>query len=565
MTLYQQFIEDVTTGKQLSNEYVKLAIKRHLNDLESAKTAKYPYYFDAEAADRVIVFIKMLRHTDGEYYGQRFNLQPFQAFIVASLFGWKKKKNHKRRFRKAYVEIARKNGKSELAGAIAAWCLIKDEEFGGEIYTFANSKDQSKVVFKIAEEMIRQLIEESPKAKELINMSRDNLSILSTRCKMEPLAADSKLLDGRRPHVGIGDECHEFRDGKLVKVIETGMRSRLQSLLFLITTAGFNMYGFCYDFRKVCISILRGQQKNEMIFSIIFTLDIDDDWHDRKVWIKSNPNIGNAPYWDAMDEAYTMAITEGTTAEIEFLTKNLNVWTTTSQTYINHKIWMASCTSEFKESDLYGRPCWMGLDMSRTKDITAMILLFPPWDDDEEFKILCRFHCPEDGIIKRSKSDGVNYTQWVTDGYLNSIPGPTIDDDVIFNSIMEDNKHFQINVIEYDPRFAHQLVSKLEASGIKCSAFRQSSTEFTSPIQQIEAIVLKQLLNHNNNPILAWMNSNVLLKRYPNGGLMFDKERSTERIDGMPALAMALGGYLTDKEDHGPSKYESEGFTVISV
>lgn len=197
-TLYDKFIYDVSTGRLLSCEYVKLSVQRHIKDLKKSHSDDYPFYFSRDRADHAIKFIKKCRHTDGEYYGKRFNLQPFQAFIVAMLFGWLKKSNDKRRFQKAYIEMPRKNGKSELAAAIAFYMLVKDGERGAEVYTFANSKEQAKVVFNIVAEMARQMISESPRAKELINLNYYNINVPAFNSKLEALAADSKLLDGRR-------------------------------------------------------------------------------------------------------------------------------------------------------------------------------------------------------------------------------------------------------------------------------------------------------------------------------------------------------------------------------
>lgn len=555
MKLYEEYIRGVQDGSIIVGRLTRLAVQRHVNDLKKQHDKDYPFYFSTKEADRVITFIKRLKHTGGEWFGKPFNLKPWQAFALACIFGWLKKADNTRRFKKAYIEVARKNGKSELYGAIANYMLLMDGKRGHEVYTAANSRDQAKVVFSIAELMAKNLVKESKKAGKLLGFNHLNVNIKDYKAFMEPLASDSRLLDGRRPLCAVFDEVHEFKDDKLIKVIETGMGSYRDALSLLITTAGFNMYGPCYQFRQICVNILEGIADNPYIWANIYTIDEGDNWQDEKIWQKSNPNLGASPYLSYLQEMFEIAKTVGGREEVEFKTKNLNVWTTTSETYISTEDWVKS-GKPFDPENLKGKKCFMGLDLSKNYDITALAAIFPPVYPDTDFKCLFWFWCPQEGIERRSTSDGVPYQRWVKEGLLTATPGKTIDEDFIHDKIIELRNVYDIQDIEYDRRFAYKLVDRLEQAGLPVTSAMQGYNFYTGPIMRLEKLVIDGDLSHNGNEIIQWMNSNVLLKRGSGGGLMIDKEKVTERIDGMSALLMALGGYLTVEPDNKLSVYE---------
>lgn len=563
ITKAQGYIDGVHSGEILSCEYVRLAVARHVNDLERSQDPDYPYYFCEETAELAIKFVSICRHTDGSWYGKKFNLKPFQCFLISQIYGWLRKSDDKRRYRKAYIEMPRKNGKSELMGALALKGLLKENEYGAQVYTFANSKDQARVVWDICQNMSEQMVDESPKAKKLINFSYYNISVKKTNSKLEPLAADSKLLDGRRPYIAIGDEIHEAKDFKLLKVLETGMGNREDPLLLLITTAGFNLYGPCYQFRKIGVDMLRGLQEIDELFCCIWSIDEGDDWEDPKTWRKANPNLGDSPKMDYMEAAYKMAKAEGAHAVVEFKTKNLNMWVSSAVEFIPDAAWRAS-DEKFTLTQFEGQPCWAGLDMSRSIDITALCMLFPVVEDGREvYKCIFKFWCPQDTIEKRTRTDQVPYLDWAEKGFITPIPGSVIDDAFVEAEIMALNDKYKINILEYDPRFAHGLIKNLEQNGLNVSKFTQNSTNYTGPIKDLEKGIIEKKFHFNHNPVIRWMNSNVLLKTFAGGGLMIDKDKSVDRIDGMSALLMAFGGFQTDAEDYRAHVYERRGVRFI--
>lgn len=554
-------MDSVTSGKLPSNRNIKLAVSRFSRDLKSCNKKNYPFYFDEDAADRAITFVKRLRHTKGEFANRQFDLQQYQAFILANIFGWKKKDNNKRRFTKVYTEIARKNGKSEFAAAIGIYLLYADNEQGAEIYTAATKKDQAKIVFNIIKSMVKKMKLESPKAKKTIGVHTNNIHVLSTESLVEPLPADSDKLDGLNPHGAIIDEYHSHKSSDLLEVIETGMGARLQPLLFIITTAGFNRYSPCFRLRKVCIDVLEDHKVDDTLFSMIFTLDEGDDWKQETSWIKSNPNLGNAPYLSYMQSQLTKAINEGADKEIQFKTKNLNIWTSTGSTWISADKWSANGQS-FDIKKLKGRRAYGGLDLSSVSDLSAFVLVFPPIDKDPTTYIVGRYYCPEEGAKKRSAKDGVPYLQWAKDKAIKMTPGNVIDYDYIKKDILDAAEDYDIIVVEFDRYNSSQIVIDLTEEGIAMDAFSQTYVHMNAPINQIEKMILNNEANHGGDVALAWMAGNVMIKLDANGNRKFDKAASTEKIDGMVALAMAVGGWMTE-EVIGPSVYESKGITKL--
>ena len=552
------------SGEKAVTKYTRLAVERHVNDLKKSEDdPDYPYYFDEKEADRAIEITELHRHTKGRRFaGKHFVLMPWQAFVKACVYGWKKRKNGFRKYTVVYLEIPRKNGKSTDRAVDASIGLIFDREPGAEIYTAATKRDQARIVFDIAHDMIEKLVEDIPDLKDIVTLQNHNVHIQSTKSKMQPVSSEAKTNDGTNPSMGFVDEYGAHKNDGVKKSLETGMVGRDQPLLWLFTTAYANMGGPCYQYRKGVMNVLDGMMEDEGTFGLICSADADDDWHDPKVWAKVNLGYPVQPTHEALERAYKAA-QYGAAAELHFKTKHLNIWMRNSIKYISDEIWQKNVGVIDMEA-LKGRKCWAGLDMSRVVDLTSLVLFFPKEKPNDKHVILMYNWCPEDTIEKRSNEESNDYLQWERDGLIYAIPGKVIKDEYVEAKIIELNKLYSLITLEYDPRYAHQLVSKLEVAGITCSAFSQSSREFTSPIKKLESLAIEEELNHGGNEILRWMNSNVELKTYPNDGLMFDKEKSIDKIDGMVALAQAIGGWETDKDDHGPSKYEDEDIVVFN-
>lgn len=565
MTLFSQFIYEVTNGILLSNSYVIKAVERHLADVERSKSKDYPYKFDEARAERAIGLVKIFKHTAGCVANQNFLLKPYQAFIVGSIFGWVRKDTGMRRFRRAYVEIARKGVKSELAAAIALIMLIFDNEHGAQVFSTATTSDQAKVVFDKAVSMIRKLITDSPRIKQTISVmgkTRPTRIIYPDKeSYMEAWSADTGNKDGYASHCAIVDEYHAHKNDAMIGVIESGSGFRLQPLLFIITTAGFDKQSACYKERNVAINILDGIYDNPTYFSIIFTLDFEDDWQDKSKWVKSNPQIGETPTWDFMESEYLKA-TEGASKEVNFKTKNLNVWTSSHSTWIKLEVYK-QVERVLNLEDFKGRQMVAGLDLAAVAggDITAYVLVFLPTETDSYVYVYPYLFVSEEKVKERKRSDGVDYLQWEREGHLVVIPGNTIDYNVVKKYILKSAEDFDCLNIAYDRWNSSQLVNDLIDEGLKLYKYGAGFNYMDTPVKEIEMMIKQQNIVIHENPALRWMFQNVTLKYDSEGKVKIDKDKSKDKVDGAVAMAMGIGVYLDASRN--TEKYTGDGPVLL--
>lgn len=531
----EKYIANIESGKLPACKWVKLAIKRHQEDLKEGH--KRGLHFDEDSADRIINFFKNLKFTKGKYAKQPFDLEPFQKFRYWVLFGWKRE-DGTRRFRKAYIEGARKFGKTEEGGALCNYMLIADGEYGAEIYTAATKRDQAKITFQAAKIMSEQLRRDSKKAHVRLGSSLNKIYDTETNSGIEPIASDSEKQDGLNPHLGIIDEYHAHRNSDLLEVIETGMGAREQPLLFVITTAGFNKQGPCFQLRKVITELLEGKKSDDSTFGIIYTLDDEDDWEDEKVWIKANPNIGRTPTWAYMRDQFIKAKNEGATKEVQFKTKNLNIWTDSSMAWINDKDWMLCDKGELP--DLTGKECFGGLDLASVSDFNSLSLNFPPQDGLDERCFLYFFWIPEE--TARKKSDKADYRQWIADGYVKKTEGNVIDHKVITHDILKLREKYNIQMIAFDRFLAyHGVVQDLQDEETSMIEFGQGFLSMSEPTKAFQKMIKGKEFNHGGNPVMRWMMGNIEIKIDPADNIKIDKGKSQEKVDGPVSSVMSIG------------------------
>jgi len=556
------YCDDVLAGRVISGELMKLAIKRHLTDLDLARNKKIDFVYSEKHAQHAIDFIKKMRHTAGIKARQLFDLQLNQAFQASVVFGWLGRHAESglmaRRFTRVYDEKARKGGKSEELAAIGNYLLLNDGEDGAEIYSAATKLKQAEIVFKRSKSMLRKFKSDYPGLSTYLEVSKSNIAFTFTDSLYEPLPSDSDKLDGLNPSAALIDEVHEHPDDSLIKVLETGMGSRVQPLLYMITTAGFNIYGAGYKIRQDNVKVLRGITNDDRSVAFIYSLDDGDDWHDERNWYKPNPNLGKAPFLTYLRDQYRKAVNDGGSSIIQFRTKNLNQWMTTGATWLSDEEWVRSDTYDAeREHRLRGRSCFIGMDLSTNFDLTVIIAIFPPNDEDDYVYVECAFICPEETIDEKSKTDRVNYALWSDESYIKATPGNVINYDYLVTTLADWRKKFNIIRLDYDTSFSYQLIPKIEALGIKCYPYGQNTRDMNPPIMAIERDVASQKLKHNMHPILRWNVSNVMLYVDSNGKKKFDKRKVVDRIDGCVALAMAYGGWLSEPQ-YGKSKYNDE-------
>lgn len=542
----EQYIEDVLSGEITVCKYVRLAVQRHVDDLERAEknNPEFPYYFDPEKAKQKIRFTRELRHFKGEWAKrkQKIKPEPWQQFIDWMIFGWRKRSDGSRRFREAYIEVARKNGKTLKMAAAGAYCFFMDGEPGTEIYCIATKKDQAKIAWTA----IKELISKHPFLKKLTRTYKQNSTIVlkGEPAFIRPLGKDSDTEDGLNPHfVGV-DERHAHKDSYLVNVMESGMGSRIQPLKYTITTAGFDKNLPCFqEDRSIIVDILEKNidPRPEGIFGIIYTLDEDDDWTDENVWIKANPNLGVSVKWDYLRGRVQKALVQPQ-VQNDVKTKNLNIWTQAVSRWITSEAWKA-CGGKIFEPALTGRLCYGAYDLSTNIDITSWTLCFPPIKKGEPYKFLFRFFIPEEGLLEKERKDKVPYTLWRDRGLIYTTPGNVIDYDFIEAQIGKDAERFNISEIAYDPWNATEINNHLQAGGLELVPFRQGWASMTGPSKDFEKRILRKEIAHSGNPILAWMVSCTEVKQDPAGNIKPvkpDRKKTGKRIDGVITAIMSL-------------------------
>lgn len=549
-----QYIDDVLDGTIPACEWVQRAVERHLRDLEDG--GERGLWFDRDAAQIAIDFFGLLKHSKGEWAGLTIELEPWQQFILWVLFGWKREDGN-RRFKTAYEEVARKNGKSTIAAGIGCYLLVADGEPGAEIYSAATKKDQAKITHSEATRMVKA----SPPLRKRVTVFRDNLHIQGTASKFEPLGRDSDSMDGLNVHGAIVDELHAWKTADLWDVLETATGSRRQPLMFAITTAGYDRQSLCYQMHDYTEKVLEGVVEDDSWFGIIFTLDEDDDWQDERCWIKANPNLGVSKKLDDMQRLAERA-KEMPSRLNAFLRLHLNIWTQAETKWVSREHWDA-CGKAVDELGLRGRTCYGGLDLSSTTDVSAFVLVFPPQTEDDDYQVLCRFWIPEDSMHDRVRRDRVPYDAWVRQGYITATPGNVIDYAWILAQIDEDMQTYDVEEIAFDRWGATKIQTELMDRGGEdfMIQFGQGYRSMSPPMKELEKLILGHQVAHGNNPVLSWMADNLVAREDPAGNIKPDKEKSIEKIDGMVALIMALDR-ATRHDTHG-SVYEERGIREL--
>ncbi|MGB4107757.1 MAG: terminase TerL endonuclease subunit [Alphaproteobacteria bacterium] len=531
-----KYARQVVEGKIVAGKWVKLACQRHLDDLKNGP--KRGLYFDRAASEKAIYFCELLRHTKGEWGGQRIKLSLWQKFVIGSVFGWKWAATGLRRFRKVYKEVARKNGKSTECGAIGLFLFTADGEPGAEIYTAATKRDQARIVFDETKNMVLALPSHY-ELRQIISVWQHTLVVAKTASKMMPLSADDKTMDGLNPHGAIIDELHAHKTRGVLDILDTAMGARRQPLRFAITTAGHDRHSVCWEEREYSCKVLEKVIEDDSVFAYIATIDEGDDPFDEKVWIKANPNLGISVKLDYLRDQAKKAKEVGTFFN-EFLRLHLNVWTEAESRWMGLDKWDA-CKSPVIISELIEPPCWGGLDLSSTTDLSAFLKVWAPTPEDKMWRIHARFWLPRDTLQERVRKDRVPYDVWAREGYIDVTDGNVIDHNFIQARIEEDWENFNVQDIGFDPWNSTMLTTRLMNSGVNMVAFRQGFISMSPAVKQLEKIILSGELAHGGNPVLRWMMSNVVMRLDPAGNVKPDKEKSSERIDGIVALIMAVG------------------------
>lgn len=526
----EQYIADVTAGRIAVSKHVRRAVERHLRDLE-----RTDLIFDREEACFAIQCFGFFRHSKGKWAGQPFTLSPWQQFILWCLFGWKRL-DGTRRYRRAYIEIARKNGKSTFLAGILLILLLFDGEPGAEIYSAATKKEQARIVFNEAKRMVRA----SADLRELIRSYRNNLDVPETNSKFEPLSSDANSLDGLNIHGAGVDELHAHPTREVYDVLDTATGARTQPLIVAITTAGFNQEGICFEIRGYCIDVLDPgvDVDDDSWFAYIACIDEGDDWQDERCWIKANPNLFVSVFLEDLRDGARRA-RRGSSALNNFLCKRLNRWTQQAERWIAVEDW-DSCLEEFTEDQLQGRECFGGLDLAEKIDLNALCLIFPGADGENFQRAIWRFWMPAGRAQRLADEGDPKWLQWAKDGLIGLTEGDVTDYDVVHDDILEDSRCFSITQIGYDPWNATQLATKLNGEGVVMVEVRQNIGHLTEGSKEFEAKVLSTGIHHNGNRVMRHMVDNAAIERDKNGNIRPVKSKDRrKKIDGVVAAVIA--------------------------
>lgn len=515
--------------------------------------------YDKSAADYAVAFIENLCHTKGTWAGKPFELIDWQEQIIRDLFGTLKPNGY-RQFNTAYIEIPKKQGKSELAAAVALLLTCGDGEERAEVYGCAADRQQAAIVFDVAADMVRMCPALSKRVKILASQKR--LIYTPTNSFYQVLSAEAYSKHGFNIHGVVFDELHTQPNRKLFDVMTKGSGdARMQPLYFLITTAGTDTHSICYETHQKAKDIIEGRKIDPTFYPVIYGADESDDWTDPKVWKKANPSLDITVGIDKVKAACDSA-KQNPGEENAFRQLRLNQWVKQAVRWMPMEKW-GKCAFAVDEDELEGRVCYGGLDLSSTTDITAFVLVFPPLDNEDKYIILPYFWIPEDNLTLRVNRDHVPYDVWERHGYLQTTEGNVVHYGFIEQFIERLGERFNIREIAFDRWGAVQMVQNLEGMGFTVVPFGQGFKDMSPPTKELMKLVLEQKIAHGGHPVLRWNMDNIYIRTDPAGNIKADKEKSTEKIDGAVATIMALDRAIRCGNDHGASVYDERGILFI--
>jgi phage terminase large subunit-like protein len=574
---YIQSVLSDTEGKTYC-KWVRLAVARNERDRERERAGDWDYYFEPYWANDVCGFVELLPHVEGIWDSPTLVLEPWQVFLLTTVFGWRKKTGPQklltdpRRFNTAYVELARKNGKSALSSAVALYCLCCEGEVGPQVKTAATTGDQARIVFDVA----RQMVEKTP---DLANHYGLRAMVNSIPCSdngghIKPINSKASTQDGLNPHCSIIDELHAHDDRSLFDVLKTARGARSNPISWYITTAGYNTHGVCFEQRTLVTKTLEGSVTADHYFGIIYTLDEKDNHLDTGCWIKANPNLRISVNFDEMF-SFAEETKISPLSEEDFKTKRCNIWLSAAGAWLSMHQWDECGDDDLKIEDFAGLPAWMGVDLSQVSDMSAVVVLYY---DDKIFYAFPYFYLPSGLVEDRSKKATPQYRVWANSGKLIVTPGDYIN----YNIIEEDIKRLcdmntaagsPVRRIVFDRQNAAPMALDLEEndypksqSGVDevlVELVQKNAKTMSDPAKDLEARLRARLFKHNNHPILKWHAGNAVITRKVDGSILPKKEtqESENKIDGIDALLNAM--YAAKNYLDATSKYEEQGMTIV--
>lgn len=563
-----RYAQRIADGKAVACKFVKQACERFIKELARSKLndPKFPYKFDRRIGERVCRFVELMPHIKGkEFAGKTIELEAWQKFILCNVFGWVHKETGLRRFRTAYIEVPRKNAKSTLSSGVALYCLGPDDEAGAEVYSAATTRDQAKIVFNDARAMAIKTPEY--RSKYGVGVLTNSLPRASTSSFFQPLSADSHTLDGLNVHAAIIDELHAHKSRAVFDVIDTGTGARSQPLIWIITTAGSNMVGVCYEQRTYLANILKGTFEDDSFFGIIYTIDEEDieqsNFYNEAVFKKANPNYGVSVVPSDIRRLADKAM-RTPSARNNFLTKRLNVWVGAAAAYFDIERWKAAADPTLKIEDFAGCRAILAFDLSNKKDLTALVALI---ERDDKFYVITKFWLPEKRVETVAATIGSHYAAWASDDVkaLTLTPGDAVDQNEVGEEVLKWCGILDVQEVGYDPWNAHKLAVELVEESLPMVEVRPNTQNFSPAMKLIEDDWMpNDLIVHDGNPVMLWCMGNVTAQKDRNDNVFPRKENDDQKIDGAVALITAANRYYAQDAD-ASSPYDDGSVGVLAV
>lgn len=533
-----RYCEDIRSGVIPACKYVRLAVERQLIDLARQDKESFPFRFDTPKANRVCHFIEKLPHIKGPLTGQCITLAPWQIFILTTVFGWVKKSDGMRRFRRVYIEVPRGNGKSALSSGVALYMLAADGEGGPEIYSAARTKEQAAIVFSVAKKMLR-----SDAGRRLALHFKLRALEHSIICddtnggEFKAAASEAQSLDGGNTHYACLDELHAHPTSDVYDVYDTSTGKRLQSMLWAITTAGTDTTGICYATRDYVIKVLEGVFQDDSNWGIVYTIDKGEEWSTEAAARKANPNYGVSVYADDLDQKRRKALQQ-VSAQTNYKTKHLNIWQSAGAVWMDMRRFGLCADATLKEEDFIGQPCIVGLDLASKLDLLTQVRLF--WkhiDGRRHYYAFWQNWAPEARI---EASPIVAYKTWAHDGHIQVCPGETNDITLAEDAIREACKAYDVKEVAHDPWGALELVNKLTGEGITMFQVDQVTRNLSPSMKELEAAIYDGRFHYNGDPVASWAMSNVIAKPDKKDNVFPFKLKPENKIDPIVALCTAV-------------------------
>jgi phage terminase large subunit-like protein len=570
----REYCRLVLSGELPACTYVRQACQRQVNDLAraAANDPSFPFVFDQAAASRACRFLEQLPHVKGPKREQLLVLELWQCFIITTVHGWKRRANGLRRFRRAYIEVPRGNGKSFLLSGEGLLGLCADGEGGADIFSAATTTEQANITRGDADAMLTT----RPALAQKLGLKQTAHAIYqpSSNSTFKALSREAKNQEGKNIHFALVDELHAHPTRDVWDVVIMGAGKRLQSLVWAITTAGTDMSGICYEIRTEVLATLKGAV-NEQLFGIVYTIDGDgsgkdgDDWRDESSWIKANPN------WHASidQDLFRMEAGEAmrsASKENNFKTKKLNIWCSADVSWMQMNAWDLCADPTLKEADFAGMPCMNGLDLASKIDIAAKSKLF--WRDvpagidektsepryERHYWLFVRSFLPQGAI---EVSANAQYEGWAKEGWIRTTPGDVLDFEAVKADLRADRLQHQLLGTAYDPWQALQLANEMQAEGFVMVELSPNVQNFSAPMKELEALVRAKRLHHDGNPVMRWMVSNVVCHRDAKENIYPRKQKPENKIDGVVSTLEALNRAMLSPLQTDP--YKERGFRQL--